>query len=145
MVIDKDFVVYGDYDYSKLPAAGNGFSELNEVKRNNFYGGNEVDNDKVQKFVDRFRRAGFGNDWARLHFDVNKKYKMRNNLKNILKEKGMLQNKLAELVGIDKSTMSDIMNERGNQSIITITKICYVLGISFDNNFWLEEASPYEE
>jgi DNA-binding XRE family transcriptional regulator len=67
------------------------------------------------------------------------KYKVENCLDSIIKNKGIMKGKLAELVGIDRSSLSAILNGQGNPSILTVLKICSVLSITVDQAFRLVE------
>jgi DNA-binding XRE family transcriptional regulator len=56
-------------------------------------------------------------------FNIPINYKLQNNIKNILKEKNMKQLDLAELTGVDKSTINLIVNNRTQPTLEVFLKI----------------------
>jgi DNA-binding XRE family transcriptional regulator len=91
---------------------------------------------------------GYGADENDVGFtviDPNKKYKVENCLKEIIRSRGLLLGKVAELVGIDRSTLSGIVNSTGSSpSIFTVLKICGLLKVNVDQAFRLVEEDDVE-
>jgi DNA-binding XRE family transcriptional regulator len=56
-------------------------------------------------------------------FDIPTNYKLKNNIKKILKDKNIKQLDLAELTGLDKSTINLIVNNRTNPTLDAFLKI----------------------
>lgn len=79
--------------------------------------------------------------WKKESFDPDKKYRIETNLKEVIKKKSIIQGNLAKIIGINESTMSDIINGKNNPNLITILKICAVLDISVEGHFWLVEEN----
>ena len=51
------------------------------------------------------------------------------------KEKGMTQSQIAELMGVDKSVVSRVLNGQGNLTLKTIGEISWVLGLRPELSF----------
>ncbi|BAO04886.1 MULTISPECIES: helix-turn-helix transcriptional regulator [Clostridium] len=64
---------------------------------------------------------------------------VKNNLKEILKDKGIKQVWLAEQVGINSKTLSNIINGKYNTSLEVALKISEVLKMSTDDIFKLKK------
>lgn len=60
---------------------------------------------------------------------------MKNNLKKIIEERGLVQKWLAKKVGITEAALSNIINEKSNVQMETARKICKVLKLSLDEAF----------
>lgn len=45
------------------------------------------------------------------------------------REKGLTQSQIADRMGVDKPTLSQIVNGRGNLTLKTISEICWALGL----------------
>jgi DNA-binding XRE family transcriptional regulator len=75
--------------------------------------------------------------WTKTDFESTKKYRVENNLKNIIRKSGLSQGEIAEVIGINESTLSDIVNAKSSSSLLTILKLCTLLNIPVDGNFWL--------
>lgn len=73
-------------------------------------------------------------------FNPNKKYKVVNTLKDILKEKGIMQNWLAQTVGISGKSLSLIISNKSNPNINTVLKICSAINVRVEDVFKLEEV-----
>ena len=56
-------------------------------------------------------------------FDITGEYKLKNNIKKILKEKNIKQLDLSELTGLDKSTINLIVNNRTQPTLEAFLKI----------------------
>jgi len=63
---------------------------------------------------------------------------VKNRLKDILDERGLKQNWLAEQVGITKQTMSNLVKNRYTTSIDIAFKISRVLNVDFKDIFYEE-------
>jgi len=63
---------------------------------------------------------------------------VKNRLEQILSDRGLKQNWLALQVGISKQTMSNLVKNRFNTSADVGLKIAYVLGMNFNEIFYLE-------
>jgi putative transcriptional regulator len=63
---------------------------------------------------------------------------VKNKLKKILKEKGIKQQMLAELVGLSKQTISNIVNNRYTPTLETAFIIAYYLNMKIDDIFYLD-------
>lgn len=63
---------------------------------------------------------------------------VKNRLKEILDERGMKQNFVAEKAGITRQTFSNLVNNRFNPSLELAFKICNVLELSLDQVFYYE-------
>jgi len=64
---------------------------------------------------------------------------VKNSLKEILEKRGLKQKWLAEQVGIDKRTMSNIISNRYNTSLEVALKIAEILEIKIDDIFKLDK------
>jgi len=64
---------------------------------------------------------------------------VKNSLKEILEKRGLKQKWLAEQVGIDKRTMSNIISNRYNTSLEVALKIAEILEIKVDDIFKLDK------
>jgi len=63
---------------------------------------------------------------------------VRNRLEQILAEKGIKQNWLAEKVGVTRQTMSNLVKNRYTTSTEIGLKIAYVLDVDFNDIFYLD-------
>ena len=63
---------------------------------------------------------------------------VKNRLEQILASRGIRQNWLAEQVGVSRQTMSNLVKNRFNTSSDVGLKIAYVLGMDFNDIFYLE-------
>ena len=64
---------------------------------------------------------------------------VKNSLKEILEKRGLKQKWLAEQIGIDKRTMSNIISNRYNTSLEVALKISDILEIKIDDIFKLDK------
>lgn len=64
------------------------------------------------------------------------KLKLKNNLKEIRKEKGMSQNDLAELVGVSRNTISSIETGQFNPTAKLALVLCIALDKKFEDVFF---------
>ena len=60
----------------------------------------------------------------------NESEKLGQNLKRIRTKKGISQNKIAHILGIDRAFISHIENGKTNPTLSTITKIAKAIGVS---------------
>ena len=70
---------------------------------------------------------------------------VKNRLKEILTERGIKQNWLAEQVKVDKSTIGNIIKNRFNTSLEVAFKIANVLNLNVDDVFYYEEENIQEK
>jgi len=63
---------------------------------------------------------------------------VKNRLEQILAEKGIKQNWLAEKVGVTRQTMSNLVKNRYTTSTEIGLKIAYVLDMDFNDIFYLD-------
>ncbi len=61
--------------------------------------------------------------------------KLGNNLKTIRTAKNITQSELAELLGVDKSFVSNIENGKNNPTLSTIANLAKALKVSVDELF----------
>lgn len=61
-------------------------------------------------------------------FDNTKKYKLKNKIKEMLKDKNIKQLDLAELTGVEKSTINLIVNNHTQPTLEVFLRIWYALG-----------------
>ena len=61
--------------------------------------------------------------------------KLGERIKQLRKEAGISQEKLAELAGLDRTYINSVENGRRNISIINMEKICIALEISLSDFF----------
>jgi DNA-binding XRE family transcriptional regulator len=117
--------------------------KLIEEKVKKFFESSRDKTLKLQESAERYRTNMeehniLGNVWKKENFNPDAKYRIETCLKDIIKRRGILQSKLAEMIGINESTLSDIVNNKGaNPGLITILKICAVLDIPVEGTFWL--------
>ena len=64
------------------------------------------------------------------------KLKLKNNLKEIRKEKGLSQNDLAELVGVSRNTISSIETGQFNPTAKLALVLCIALDKKFEDVFF---------
>lgn len=64
---------------------------------------------------------------------------VKNRLKDILVERGLKQNWLADKVGITKTTLGNIVNNRYSTSLDVAMKIAKTLELKIEDIFRLEE------
>ena len=62
-------------------------------------------------------------------------------LKDLMKEKGMTSVRIAELVGMHKTNVSNIINGKQMPSVETLERFANALGVRFTELFVLEEES----
>ena len=62
-------------------------------------------------------------------------------LKDLMKAKGMTSVRIAELVGMHKTNVSNIINGKQMPSVETLERFADVLGVRFTELFVLEEES----
>lgn len=62
----------------------------------------------------------------------NEAQKLGRNFKRIRTEKGMLQNEIARMLGMDKGFISNIENGKTNPTLATIVKLAKAIGVSVD-------------
>ena len=67
----------------------------------------------------------------------------QNHLKEIMREKGVSQYKLAEMMGVDEKTISRIFNRKTYPRMETIDEICRVLEIGKGDLFSYESSVDY--
>ena len=68
-----------------------------------------------------------------------KKYEVKNKLKEILDERGIKQNWLAEKVGITPTTLGNLLHNRFNTSLEVALKIAKFLDMKVEDIFELKE------
>lgn len=64
---------------------------------------------------------------------------VKNNLKKILKDKGIKQVWLAEQVGVNRKTLNNTINNKYNPSLEVALKIAEVLNMNIHDIFELEK------
>jgi len=64
---------------------------------------------------------------------------MKNRLEEIRKERGMLQEELAEALEVSRQTISSLENGRYNPSILLAFKVARYFGLSIEEIFIYEE------
>lgn len=64
---------------------------------------------------------------------------VKNKLKEILDERGIKYSWLAEQVGITKSTMSNLLNNRHQTNIDIALKIALILDLTIEDIFFFQE------
>ena len=62
---------------------------------------------------------------------MDEELKLKNNLKNVRVEKGMSQQKLADLIGVSRNTISSIETGQFNPT----TKLALILCVTLDKKF----------
>ncbi len=75
---------------------------------------------------------------------MSKAKEFQKHLKMIMKDKGVSQYKLAELMSVDAKTISDIFNRDSYPKLETIDEICRVLEIGKGDLFSYESSVDYE-
>jgi DNA-binding XRE family transcriptional regulator len=95
---------------------------------------NEITNSRTSEAKTAYHYDGV---WVKTEYNQNKKYRMENNLKNVIRKSGISQGRIAEMVGINESTLSDIVNAKSSSSTLTIFKLCAILNVPVDGTFWL--------
>lgn len=63
---------------------------------------------------------------------------VKTRLKEILQEKGIKQNWLADKLNISKTTLSNIINNRYNTSLETAFKISIIINVALTDIFYYE-------
>lgn len=76
---------------------------------------------------------------------MDKKKLLGKRLREIRKRKGIKQEKLAELIGVEPATISNIENGKNYPSMINLDGIIEVLGSSFTEVFDFEHKSENED
>ena len=66
-------------------------------------------------------------------------------IQELRKQKGLRQEKLAELSGVEPTSISNIENGRNYPSFQTLENIINVLGINFTDVFQFEHQQPTED
>ena len=64
---------------------------------------------------------------------------MKNKIEAIRKEKGILQERFAEAMGVSRQTISSLENGRYNPSILLAHKIATFFGMTIEEVFIFEE------
>ena len=64
---------------------------------------------------------------------------MKNRLEEIRKERGLLQEELAEALEVSRQTISSLENGRYNPSIVLAFKVARYFGVSIEEIFIYEE------
>lgn len=64
---------------------------------------------------------------------------MKNKIEAIRKEKGILQERFAEAMGVSRQTISSLENGRYNPSILLAHKIAKYFGMTIEEVFIFEE------
>ena len=64
---------------------------------------------------------------------------MKNRLEEIRKERGLLQEELAEVLEVSRQTISSLENGRYNPSILLAFKVARYFGMSIEEIFIYEE------
>ena len=67
---------------------------------------------------------------------------MKNRLEEIRKERGLLQEELAEALEVSRQTISSLENGRYNPSIVLAFKVARYFGMGIEEIFIYEEESP---
>ena len=68
----------------------------------------------------------------------------QNHLRKIMKDKGVSQYKLAEMMGVDEKTISQLLNRDSYPKMETIDEICRVLEIGKGDLFSYESSVDYQ-
>ncbi|WP_414625729.1 helix-turn-helix transcriptional regulator [Sporolactobacillus terrae] len=68
-----------------------------------------------------------------------------NSVKHARMEKGMTQLQLAEKTGVTRQTISLIEKGKYNPTLKLCLSICYAVGKSLDQLFWVNEGGKCEE
>lgn len=66
---------------------------------------------------------------------------MKNRIEQIRKERGILQDELAKVLGVSRQTISSLENGRYNPSILLAYKIAAYFGMTIEQVFIFEEES----
>ena len=75
---------------------------------------------------------------------MDKKQLLGKRIKEIIRKKGLSQEKLAELVGIEPTALSNIVTGRNYPLLNTLERLIEVLGISFTDVFSFEHQETDE-
>ena len=70
---------------------------------------------------------------------MNNKQLLGKRIKELIKRKGIKQEKLAEMVGIEPTALSNIVTGRNYPLFTTLEKIIEILGVSFSDVFKYEQ------
>ena len=65
---------------------------------------------------------------------------MKNRIEEIRKEKGILQDDFAKVMGVSRQTISSLENGRYNPSIMLAHKIAEYFGLSIEDVFIFEDG-----
>ena len=76
---------------------------------------------------------------------MNKKELLGRRLRDLRKRKGINQEKLAELIDVDPTTISNIENGKNYPSLINLENLLNVLDCSFLDAFDFEHKNSYED
>ena len=66
---------------------------------------------------------------------------MKNRIESIRKERGILQDELANALGVSRQTISSLENGRYNPSIMLAHKIAKYFGVTIEEVFVFEEEA----
>lgn len=77
-------------------------------------------------------------------FDMDNKQLLGKRIKEIIKRKGISQEKLAEMVGIEPTALSNIVTGRNYPLMSTLEKLRIVLDVSFTELFSFEHLDSNE-
>lgn len=75
---------------------------------------------------------------------MDKKKLLGRRIKELIKQKNISQEKLAELVGIEPTALSNIVTGRNYPLMSTLEKILQVLGVNFSDVFNFEHQNDNE-
>lgn len=70
---------------------------------------------------------------------------METRIKDVMVEKGVTSAKLAEMLGVSKATISNLINNKTMPSIDTLERISDVLGVQFVELFQKDDRELKEE
>jgi len=66
-----------------------------------------------------------------MHFCMDMRKLVGGNTARIRKEKGLTQEKLAELSGLSQQYLSDLENGKRNPTVVTLYELAQALGVSY--------------
>lgn len=76
---------------------------------------------------------------------MDKKKLLGRRIKELIKQRGISQEKLAELVGIEPTALSNIVTGRNYPLMSTLEKILLVLGVDFSDVFNFEHRNDNKD
>lgn len=76
---------------------------------------------------------------------MDKKKLLGRRIKKLIKQRGISQEKLAELVGIEPTALSNIVTGRNYPLMSTLEKILLVLGVNFSDVFNFEHQNDNKD